>query len=94
MYSFISCGTLLLCHLVHFSIDITIAICCVAFFLLFISGAIWGEVIFYVLGVFFFIGLFEFFLIKCPYCKKMPIKMAYTFPLFPQKCGKCGKSLL
>ncbi len=23
MYSFISCGTLLLCHLVHFSIDIT-----------------------------------------------------------------------
>jgi hypothetical protein len=78
---------------IEFRAKYRFAICWLAFFILFFSGVVYGVAIFYVVGSYFLIGMLEFLCIKCPYCKKMPIKMAYTFPLFPQKCGKCGKSL-
>lgn len=78
---------------IEFRAKYSFAICWVVFFVLFISGVVWGAAIFYVVGSFFLIGMLEFLFIKCPYCKKRPIKMANTFPLFPQKCCKCGKSL-
>ncbi len=79
---------------IKFRAKYSFVICCGAFLILFSSGVIWGVAIFYVIGLYFFIGMIEFLFIKCPFCKKMPIKMAHTFPLFPQECGKCGKSLL
>ncbi len=58
-----------------------------ALFVIIISVMIWRDSIYYVIGLFFLLSVLEYFIIKCPYCKKRPIKL---FHKFPQNCNHCG----
>jgi len=61
-----------------------------AVFILIVSILMWKYAIFYVNGLFFLLIILEYFLVKCPYCKKRPFKIFYNFP---RMCCQCGKSL-
>lgn len=62
-----------------------------ALFVIIISVMVWRNSIYYVIGLFFLLSVLEYFIIKCPYCKKRPIKL---FRKFSQNCKHCGRAMV
>jgi len=51
---------------------------------------VWESLIFWVVGLIFVLGLLEYFIVKCPHCRKRPVSF---WRQFPAKCRSCGKEL-
>ena len=56
------------------------------FVLIIASAALRRDAIFYVVGAFFIVALLEGILVKCPNCRKRPIKFLRKFPT---ECHLC-----
>lgn len=54
-----------------------------------VYGSVAGIIIYFVLGL--ILGLIEFYVVRCPKCKRKPI--AYKGK-FPSNCQYCGETLI
>ena len=56
--------------------------------LIIMGVAIWHKSVYYIVSLFFILGVLEALLVRCPYCGRKPVSF---FKAFPSKCPHCGK---